>query len=118
MVIVISFKSLTSKQKEVTLQKVNKLFDRHFWHEFKKFQYIEFEKKFPNDYRNSSVDKLQGDAKKLYEKQNKAELEAISPIFDKILQRETNKRYIKDYESKNKQRRKLRGWLKKWSKVK
>ena len=106
------FQKLNQKQKISTLERVNNLFEKHFWHEFRKFQFQEFENRFPHEYHNIGVDKLEGEVKEFYEKQNRKEIGAIDPIYSKITEREAKKRYIKDYKSPNKQRGKIKGWLK------
>ena len=107
------FEKLNSKQKEKALKQVNKLFDRHFWFEHNRRKHNVFQAQFPYEFSNVGVDKLTGEALKLYEKQNRESTEAISPIWDSITKRESLKTYIKGYVSPHKQRSQFRGWIRK-----
>jgi len=103
------FQILQGTEKEKVLSRVNRYFDKQFWHHYQKQKHEKFAGLFPYESKNIPVRELTGNAKKLYEYQNKQEIEAIKPIYEYITNKQA-KHILKYRKSLN------HSTFKKWAK--
>ena len=107
------FDQLQKEQKIEVLHKVGNIYDKYY-NQATEYIHDIFAKRYPYEYSNTPIGDLQGEAKTLHDSLFQHRLNRISPFYQKTIENEAKKEYVKKYVSTNKQREKLQGWIKKW----